>query len=99
MRITFELDAQERASLISELSAALAGGDTVQTAPTLEDVQAYANAQGWEPRLFEPAAFYRYNSLRDWPIKGWKLAADGWYNKQKHEHPELARPDYSEWEG
>lgn len=99
MRITFELDARERASLISELAATLAGCDARPTAPTLEEVQAYANAQGWEPGLFDPAEFYRFNSLRGWVVKDWKLAAAGWYSKEKHKHPELARLDYSEWEG
>lgn len=102
IQIAFELDAQERAALISELAAALAGADTEQTGPTgpaLEDVQSYADARGWEPRLFDPVAFHRYNTLRGWPIKDWKLAADGWYGKQRHAHPEWIRPNYSEWEG
>lgn len=102
MRIVFELDAQERASLVSELAAALAVCDTeptAETVPKLEDVQAYADAQGFEPGLFDPAAFYRYNSLRGWPLKDWKLAADGWYSKEKRKRPELASPNYSEWEG
>lgn len=99
MRITFELDEREREEITAALLNALNGVKADFTPPTLEDVQAYADAQGWERRLFEPAEFYRYNTLRGWPMKDWKLAAAGWYSKEKRKRPELARQDFSEWEG
>ena len=96
MRITIDLDERERAALVRELSAALMMPKAAGTAPTLEDVQAYADAQEWEPRLFNPADFYRYNSLHGWAVRDWRLAANGWYAREAAKHPEWKRPDYSD---
>lgn len=96
MRITIEMDERERAAITAALLDALNGANGNFTPPTLDEVRAYADTKEWEPKLFDPVAFHRYNELRGWHMRDWKQAAAGWYDKQRHLHPELERPDYSD---
>lgn len=96
MRITIEMDEREREEIVAALLDALNGANGKFEPPTLDEVRAYADAKEWEPKLFDPVAFYRYNDLRGWHMRDWKQAAAGWYDKQLHLHPDWKRADYSD---